>query len=157
MQFGKKIHTFFLLLRSAILKYMLNRPLQSLQTDFLHKTYAIQKKKKIHTFFLILRSSIFKLNYLYDLGSWISEIWLWGSPLNPLSNGTSLTWFGFFKTELCPISHNDLIMDWFSRVNLYDLPRVIVSSFSSEIGRTETIVCILAATLYNIAIRCSER
>jgi len=32
-------------------------------------------------------------------------------PLCPLSNSTCLTWFGFFNAKLCPISHNDLIMD----------------------------------------------
>ena len=113
--------------------------------------------KKIHTFFLLLRSLILKLNYLCVFQSLITEIWSWSSPLNPLSNATGLTWFGFFKTKLCPISHNNLIMDWFSRANLYDLPRVLVSSFGSEIYRQETTVCVLLVTFYIIIIRCSER
>ena len=103
--------------------------------------------EKIHTFFLLLRSSILKLDYLCDCGSSISEIWHWGILLNYLSNATSLTWFGFPKENLCPISHNDLIMDWFNRSNLYDLPNVTVFSLSSEIDSKETKVCVFVSTL----------
>ena len=98
-----------------------------------------------------------KLNYLCDFRSLISEIWSWGSPLNPLSNAIGLTWFGFFKENLCPISHNDLIMDWFSRENLYDLPCVIIFSFGSKIYRKETTVHVLPTTFYRIPIWFSER
>ena len=70
---------------------------------------------------------------------------------------TGLTWFGFLKAKLCPISHNDLIMEWFSSANLYDLPLVTVSSFSSEIDRKETTVYVIAITFYDTPILCLER
>ena len=72
-------------------------------------------------------------------------------------NATGLTWFGFSKTKLCPISHNDLIIYWFSTSNLYELPRVTVSSFSSEIDIQETKVHVLVTNFYGTPIRCSER
>ena len=106
---------------------------------------------------MLLRSSILKLDYLCDCGSSISEIQHWSSPLNYLLNATGLTWFGFSKTNLCPISHNDLILDWFSRANLYDLPRVTVLSFVSEIDSPETSVCVLATTFYGTPIQSPER
>ena len=130
-------------------------PLESIQIDSSNKTYSI--RKKIHTFFLLLRSSILKLDFLYDCGSSIFKIRQWGSLLNYLSNATCLTWFGFSKAKLCPISHNDLIMDWFSTTNLYDLPRVTVLSFGSKIDSQETTVCVLATNFYGTPIRCSER
>ena len=77
--------------------------------------------------------------------------------MNSLLNAIGLTWFGFSKTKLCPISHNDLIMDWFSRANLYDLPRVTVSSFTSKIDSQETIVHLLATNFHGTPIRRSER
>ena len=117
----------------------------------------MQFEKKIHTFFLLLRNLILNLNYLCDFISSISEIWSYSSPLHLLSNAMGLTWFRFFKENLCPISHNDLIMDWFSRANLYDLPRVIVSSFFFKIDSQETIVCVFATTFYGTQIHCPER
>ena len=98
-----------------------------------------------------------KLDYLYDCSTSISEFRYQCSPLNYLSNSTGLTWFGFSKTKLCPISHNDLIMDWFSRVNLYDFPRVTVSSLSSKIDSQETKIRLIATNFYGTPIRCSER
>ena len=95
---------------------------------------------------MLLRSSILKLDYLCDFGSSISKIWHWGGPLNSLLNATGLTWFGFLKTNLCPISYDDLIMDWFSREKLYHLPCVIFSSFGSKIDSQETTVRVLAWT-----------
>ena len=74
-----------------------------------------------------------------------------------LSNATGLTQFGFFKRELYPISHNALIMDCFSRVHLYGMPCVIVSSFGSEIDREKSTECSISATFYGIPIRYSER
>ena len=127
------------------------------QFKLILQTRLMQFGKKIHTFFLLLRISILKLDYLCDCGSSISEIFHWGSLLNYLSNATGLTWFGFSKAKLCPISHNDLIMDWFSRVNLYDLPRVMFSCFGSEIDSQETTVRVLATNFYGTQIRCSER
>ena len=106
---------------------------------------------------MLLRSSILKLDYLCDYGSSISKIQHWIHPLNSLLNSTVLTWFGFSKTNLCPISHNDLIMDWFSIANLYGLPRVTVSSFASEIDSQETRVRVLVTTFYGTPIRCPER
>ena len=130
-------------------------PLESIQIDSSNKTYAI--RKKIHTFFFLLRSSILKLDYLCDCSSSISEFQYQCNPLNYLSNATGLTWFGFSKKKLCPISHNDLILDWFSRENLYDLQRVTVLSFVSEIDSQETIVHVIATNFYDTPIRCPER
>ena len=130
-------------------------PLESIQIDSSNKTYAIQKK--IHTFFLLLSSSILKLYYLCNYEYSLSEIWSYSSPLNLLSNLTGLTRFRFFMTKLCLISHNDLIMDYFRRANLYDMPRVIVSSFGSEIDTKETKVHVLVENFYIIVIRCSEK
>ena len=114
--------------------------------------------KQIHTFFLLLSSSIFKLNYLCYFRLSISEIRRCSSPLNLRLNSIVLTWFGFFKSKLCPISHDDLIiMDWFSRANLYDFPCVNVSFFGSEIDITKIVVHVIVATFYRISIRCSER
>ena len=125
--------------------------------ELIFQKRLMQFEKKYTPFFLILRSSILKLIYHCDFRSLISKIWPWGIPLNPLSNSTGLIWFGFFKEKLCPISHNDLIMDWFSRENFYDLPRVTVSSFGSEIDITKTKVHVLAAMSYKIPIWCWER
>ena len=77
--------------------------------------------------------------------------------MNSISNATGLTWFGFSKTKLFPTSHNDLIMDWFSRANLYDLPHVIFSSFSSEIDRKETKFHVLVTNFYGTPIQCPKR
>ena len=132
-------------------------PLESIQIDSSRRLLQLGKKKNIHTFFLLLRNSILKLDYLYDCITSIFEFQYQHSPLNYLSNSTGLTWFGFSKTKLCPISHNHLIMDWFSRANLYDLPRVTVSSFVSEIDSQETTVCVLATNFYSTPIRCPER
>ena len=85
------------------------------------------------SFFFPSRISILNLVYLYYFSSPICYFWFCSITLSLLSNATGLTQFGFFKGELCPISHNGLIMDWFSRENLYGVPCVIVSSFSFEI------------------------
>jgi len=77
------------------------------------------------SFFLPSRSSILNLVYLCYFKSPISNFSSYSSLLNPISNATGLTQFGFFKRELCPISHNALIMDCFSRANLSGMPRVI--------------------------------
>lgn len=54
------------------------------------------------------------------------------SPLCPLSNATSLIQIGFSKKTLCTISRSDLIIDYFSRANLYEVPRVTVSTSDSK-------------------------
>ena len=113
-------------------------------------------KKNTHLL-LALRSSILKLYYLCYFKFSISEIQHWSSPLNFLLNATGLTWFGFSKTNLCPISHNDLILDWFSRANLYDLPRVTVLSFVSKIDSEETTGCVLVTNFHGTPIQSSER
>ena len=122
-----------------------NMPLESLQTELSNKTYAIWKK--IHTFFFLLRSSVLKLMYLCNFGSSISKIWSCSRPINFLLNATGLTWFGFLKAKLFPISHNDVIMDWFSRVNLYGVPCVIVSYFGFEID-TQELQCMYLRQLF---------
>ena len=110
------------------------------------QTRFMQFEKTNKHLLLALRSSILKLYYLCDCRSSLSRIYNWSSPLNSVLNATGLTWFGFPKTKLCPISHNDLILDWFSRANLYDLPRVTVLSFVSEIDSEETTGCVLVTT-----------
>ena len=99
--------------------------------------------KNTHLFFLLFRRSILNLIYLfyfrYSRFEFISCI----IPIIPLSNAMGQTLFGFFKAKLCPISHNDLIMDWFSRTNFYDMPRVTISSFGSEIDPQETTVRVI--------------
>ena len=108
-----------------------NMPLESIQTYFSHNTYAIRKKNThlLHAF----EELDIELNYLYNCGSSISKIQPCSNPLKLLSNSIGLIWFGFFQAKLCLISHNDPILDWFSRDNLYDFPRVTISSFGSEI------------------------
>jgi len=113
-------------------------------------------KKNTHLL-LSFRRSILKLNYLCNWKSSISEIQPCSSPLKLLSNATGMTWFWFSKTKLCPISHNDLILDWFSRANLYDLPCVTVLSFVFIIDSEETIGCVLVTNFDGTPIQYSER
>ena len=61
------------------------------------------------------------------------------------------------RKEVCPISHNDQILDWFNRAHLYNLPRVTVLSFLSEIDSQETKVCLIATNFYGTPIGCPER
>ena len=72
--------------------------------------------------------------------------------MSHLSNAIGLTQFGFFKRELCPISHNALIMDCFSKAHLYGMPRVTVSSFGSKIDREKITDYAISATFYGIPI-----
>ena len=76
-------------------------------------------------FFLPSRSLILNLVNLSYFRSPICDFRSCSIPLSLLSNATGLTQFGFFKGELCPISHNALIMDCFRRAHLYGMPRVI--------------------------------
>lgn len=82
------------------------------------------------------------------------EIAFDGIPLSLLSNSTSQTKIGLFKVNLCEISNDDLIMDWFSRGNLYIIPCVIVSTFGPKIGIWETKLCLLSIDFYEIQIWC---
>ena len=84
-------------------------------------------------FSLPSKSSILNLVYIFYFISSISNFRSCSSPLSHIFNAIGLTQFGFFKRELYPISHNALIMDCFSKENLYGVPRVPVSSFGSEI------------------------
>ena len=77
--------------------------------------------------------------------------------MSHLSNAIGMIQFGFFKGELYPISHNSLIMDCFSRVNLYGMAHVTVSSFGFEIDREKIIYYEISSTFYGIPIRYSER
>ena len=90
--------------------------------------------------------------YLCNFGSSSSEIATCSSLLRPLSNATILSQIGFSKEELCEISHSDLFLDWFSRANLYDVPRVTVSTFESETQAQETTVRPLSIPSYEISI-----
>ena len=78
-------------------------------------------------FFLPSRSLILNLVYLSYFRSSIYDFWLCRSTLSLLSHAIGLIQFGFFKGDLCPISHNDLIMDCFSRANFYGVPCVTIS------------------------------
>ena len=109
------------------------------------------------SFFLPSRSLILNLVYLCYFKSPIYDFHSYSILLNPLSNAIGLTQFGFFKRELCPISHNALIMDCFSRVHLYSVPPIIVSSFSSEIDTKKSKFHEISSTLYKIQIQFSER
>ena len=97
------------------------------------------------------------LMYLCTFQSSSSEFVAYISPLCPLSNATSLTQSGFSKEELCEISHSDLLLDWFSRVNLYDVPQVTVSTFESENHPNETTARPISVPFYGISIQSSER
>ena len=132
-----------------------NMPLESLQTDFSNKTHAILKTNT--HLFLAFCSSILKLLYLCNFGSPRSEILSYGSPLSLFSNPTIQTEIRFFKKGLCPISHDDLIIDWFSRVNLYEVPCVTVSTLGPEIDTKKTKFRPLSVPVYKISIWCSER
>ena len=87
------------------------------------------------SFFLPSRSLILNLMYICYFRSPICYFRSCSSPLSLLSNAIGLNQFGFFKKYLYPISHNALIMDFFSRSHLYGIPHVIVSSFGFEIDR----------------------
>ena len=137
---------------TEILKHALG-----ITSNYFFKQTLCNFKNQIHTFFFPLRSSILKLNYICDFRSSIFDTQHWSSPLNSILNAIGLTWFWFSKTKLCPISHNDLIMDWFSIANLYDLPRVTVPSFVSEMDIQETKFCVLVTNFYGTPIRCPER
>ena len=125
-------------------------------TWFFKQDLCNSEKKNTHLL-LSFRRSILKLNYLCNWKSSIFEIQPCSSPLKLLSNATGLTWFGFYKTNLCPIYHNDLILDWFSRANLYDLPRVTVLLFVSEIDSQETTGRELVTNFYGTPIKSPER
>ena len=73
-----------------------------------------------------------KLLYLCNFGSSRSEISSCSIPVSLISNATNLTDIGLFKKMLCPISHDDLVRNWFSRVNLYRVPHVTVLTFGLE-------------------------
>ena len=105
------------------------------------------------SFFLPSMSLILNLVYICYFRSPICDFQSCSILLSPLSNAIGFSQFGFFKRELCPISHNALIMDCFSRVNLYGVPRVIVFSFGSEIDRAKTTVRALSSNFYRIQIQ----
>ena len=130
-------------------------PFEFLQTNFSNQAYA-KIKKTTHPF-LLCKSLILNLMYLYNFKSSSSKIATCSSPLCPISNATSQIQIGFSKKELCTISHSDLIIDKFSRSNLYDVPRVVVSTFGSEKYTQETIVHPLFVPSYEISIQCSKR
>lgn len=72
------------------------------------------------------------LLYLCDFRSPGFEILSYGSPLSPISKPIGLIKIGFFKKELFSISHDDLIIDWFSRDKLYKVPCFIVATFGPK-------------------------
>ena len=130
-------------------------PLNSFKLIF--QTKLMQKFKKTTHLFSLCRSLILNLMYLCNFGSSSSGISIWGSPLCPLSNATSLIQIGFSKKMLCTISQDDLIIDLSRRANLYEVPCVTVSTFGSKKYIQETIFCPLSIPSYKISIWCSER
>ena len=96
------------------------------------QTKLMQKFKKNTHLFLLCRSLILNLMYLCKLELSSSKIVICSSLLCPLSNATTLIPIGFSKKALCTISRSDLIVDWFSTTNLYEVPRVTVSTFDSK-------------------------
>lgn len=75
---------------------------------------------KLHTFcfhFVGARYWIYCILVILDLQGLKFEISSYGNPMSPLYNPTSLIKIGFSNKELCPISHDDLIVDSFSREN----------------------------------------
>jgi len=105
---------------------------------------------------LIYSGKFYLLNilYLYKFKYQRYEIQSYGIPLSLLSNATSMTKFGFFKGNLCPISHDVLIMDWLSRANLYIVPHVIALTFNLENDIQDTTFRETLDTFYKIQIRC---
>lgn len=94
---------------------------------------------------------------LFNFGSPRSEIRSYGIPLNLLSNVTSQTKNGLLKVRFFPISHDDLIMDWFNRVHLYKVPHVTIMIFDPENDTWKTKVRAISVTFYKIQIWCSKR
>ena len=90
--------------------------------------------------------------YLCNFGSPKFEIGSCSNPLSNLSNPASLINIGFSNEELCQISHDDLSIDLFSRVNLYDVPCVTVSTLGYENGTKKTKVYPLSATSYEYSV-----
>ena len=108
-------------------------------------------------FFLPSRSSILNILYLCNYGSPGSSISSCVIPLSPISNPMGLINIGLFKKGLCPVSHDDLIIDWFSRANLYDVTRVTVSTIGYGTDTQQTTVYFICVNFYEIWIRCFER
>jgi len=95
--------------------------------------------------------------YLYNFRSLGSQISCCGSPFSPLSKPTGLINIWFCKKELCPISHDDLIIDWFSRANLYEMPHATITTFGPENSTQKTKVYYISMNIYKILIQCLER
>ena len=88
--------------------------------------------------------------YLYNFGSPRSEISFYGNLLSHLSDPKCMINIGVFKKELGQISHDDLIIDWFSRANLYEVPRVTITTFGPKNATQQTTICPLSMTIYEI-------
>ena len=73
-------------------------------------------------------------------------------PLSPISNPASLIKIGFCKEELCQISHDNLIIDWFTRENLYEVSHVTVSILGPETDTHKPKDRLLYVTFYEISI-----
>jgi len=93
------------------------------------QTKVMQFFKKYTNIFLAFRSLILKRLHLFNIHSPRSEILFGYIPPSLLSNSTIQINIGFLKIKLCPISHDDLAMDWFGKTNLYGKPHVNVSPF----------------------------
>ena len=101
-------------------------------------------------FFLPSRSSILNPLYLSNFRSPGPEILSRGSPLSPISNTMGMIYIGFLKKELCLVSHNDLIIHYFSRAKLYDVPCVTVVIFGPKNDTQQTTVHSLFVTIYKV-------
>ena len=132
----------------------LNMPLESLQTYFSNNPYAIWNKNT----HLFLAFEELDIDTELSLWFWIFNIW------NSVLKYPSESSFECHRSDLILILQGKVMPNlpqWpnyglFSKDNLYDMPRVTVSSFDSEIDIPKTTVHVLVANFYRITIWCSE-
>ena len=72
------------------------------------------------------------------------------SPYSPLSNPIGIIRIGFFKKYLVPMSHDDLIIDWFSTANVYEFPHVTIVTFGPKNATQKMSVRPISVTSYKI-------
>jgi len=79
-----------------------------------------------------------------------SKIWSYGRTLSLLSNSMSRTKIRFFNIKLCQIPHNDLVMEWFSRSNLYEIPHVMFQPSALNLIQDIPQSCTFSHFLWNL-------
>ena len=126
-------------------------PLNSFKLIF--QTNLMQKKfKNYKPFFSLCRSLILNLMYFCNFQSPRFEIASCSNPLRNISKPMSLIKIGFSNEELCQISHDRLIIDWFSSTSLYEVTRVTVLTLGSKTDTTKTRVHPIFVNSYEISI-----